>query len=218
MNVLAIIQARLGSERLPNKVLKQIPPESGISMIEMVIRKVMLATKVDKIAVVTPDKKIAEIVDMLFPNIVCYVKDWPERDVLREFYGAFMRANKHALVDIDYPVIVRVTGDCPLIQPEEIDHCINMFLSANKDGCVDLVYNTDETTGQLNGEGSDVEVMSYLALAKAMSGATTEEREHVTTYIRKHCKTLFVPCRQLGILSVNTQEDYEKVCTLVNKK
>ncbi len=210
MKVLAIIQARLGSERLPNKVLLQIPKESGVSMLEMVIRKTLLATKVDKIAVVTPDRKLAEIVDTLFPNIIFYVKGWPGRDVLREIYEAAKYERNKWIEEPE--IIVRLTADCPLLNSEEIDHCIDMFIKSN----VDIVYNTDESTGQLNGEGSDVEAFSYESLEKAYWEAETpQEREHPTLWIRRNCRTLFVPCRKLGILSVNTQDEYEKVCGIV---
>jgi spore coat polysaccharide biosynthesis protein SpsF (cytidylyltransferase family) len=211
MKVLAIIQARLGSERLANKVLLQIPQDSGVSMLEMVIRKTLLAVMVDKVVVVTPDKKLAEIVDVIFPNITCYVKNWEGRDVLREFYDAA----KYELLDQD-DIVVRITADCPLIQSAEIDRCVTALLA---DRTADIVYNTNESKGQLNGEGSDVEAFCYSSLELAAGRAKAgKDREHVTLWMRRNLNAVFVPCRKLGIMSVNTQKEYEKVCNMIRNK
>jgi len=210
--VLAIIQARLGSKRFPHKILAQIPPESGVSMLEMVVRKVRLATLVDEVIVVTPDEKVVELCKMW--NVQAYLPSWEGRDVTREFYAAWMTECEDSarFREVKYPVIVRITADCPLIQPEIIDECIEFYLGHD----TELVYNTDESTGQLNGEGSDVEVFSYVALKWAYEKAELpEEREHVTLWMRRHFKALLVPCQELGILSVNTIEDYKKVCEIV---
>ncbi|KKL79549.1 hypothetical protein LCGC14_2013710 [marine sediment metagenome] len=171
-------------------------------MLEMVVRKVLLATMVDEVCVVTPDQKIADLCTRW--NIDAFMPTWEGRDVVREYYEAARQINAD--------VIVRVTGDCPLIRPEEIDKCVYTYNNSYDS----LVYNTDETTGQLNGEGSDVEVFSYEALKQANFDATGDEREHVTQYIRKNMKTCFYPCLALGIRSVNTREDYEFVCDYVD--
>lgn len=210
MSTIAIIQARLGSERLPNKVLMQIPPESGVCMLEMVVRKVLLATMVDDVCVVTPDQKIHDL--CVRWNIDAFMPTWEGRDVVREYY----EAAKQLIIEKDgfplpYNTIVRITADTPLIRPEIIDQCVKAF----KENDVALAYNTDETTGQLNGEGSDVECFSYDALKQAYHKATGEEREHVCLYIRRNMKTLFVPGAPLGIRSVNNREDYGFVCDYI---
>jgi len=202
--VVAIIQARLGSERLPNKVLLQIPPESGVSMLEMVIRKALLAKTVDEVVVVTPDKELVKICRMC--GVRYFVKDFEERDVLREYF--------EASDDEDADVIVRVTADCPLIRPEIIDDVIGDFLK----GFTDISYNTDESTGQLNGEGSDIEAFSPMALVKAHLSAKGDEREHPTLWIRRNMKTRFVPGAPLGLKSVNTYQDYLDICRIISKK
>jgi spore coat polysaccharide biosynthesis protein SpsF (cytidylyltransferase family) len=204
--VLAIIQARLGSVRLPNKVLLQIPPNSGISMLEHVIRKACLATKIDDIHVVTPDSELVKLLRFLGVNFT--VKNWEGRDVLREFY--------EAAIQYDHKIIVRLTADCPLLQPDIIDKTIEKFIKFQYESDVDMVYNTDESTGQLDGEGSDVEIVSSRVLRLAYHKAKDQQdREHPTLWIRRNCKTLYVPCRQLGILSVNTQNDYKLICELM---
>ncbi|HIJ71128.1 MAG TPA: NTP transferase domain-containing protein [Planctomycetes bacterium] len=203
MKVLAIIQARLGSKRFPNKVLAQIPPESGVSMLEMVVRKACLATTVDDVVVVTPDKQIATMCGRW--NIRAYMPSWNERDVVREFYEA-ARAEKA-------DAIVRLTADCPLLQPQEIDRVVREYKAGN----YDIVCNTDESTGQLNGEGSDVECFSSFALHLANVFAIRDMREHVTTWMRKYLITYkMTPSPVLGIKSINTLEDYKWVCSYFN--
>lgn len=202
--IVCIIQSRLNSSRLPNKALLQIPPESGVSMLELVIRKCLLATKLDEVIVVTPDKFIAKLCNRW--NISAFMPVWEGRDVLREYYEAAL----HCQADI----VVRITGDTPLIQPEIIDKCVQEFL----DNDCDIAYNTDESTGQLNGEGADVEVFSFDALKQAYYKAENEEREHVSPYVRKNLKSYFVPGAPLNICSVNTYEDYLKVCRIVIEK
>lgn len=199
--IIAIIQSRLGSTRLPNKALLQIPPESGMSMLEMVVRKCLLATRLDDVAVVTPDRFIDNLASRW--NVKSFMPFWNGRDVVREFY----EAAKSSEAD----VVVRITADCALIRPDIIDQCVEKFLEND----VDICFNTDESTGQLEGEGSDVECFSFEALKQAYYNAENEEREHVTLYIRKNLKTLFVPIHALGIRSVNTIEDYKFVCDYV---
>lgn len=212
MSTIAIIQARLGSTRLPNKVLMQIPPESGVSMLEMVVRKVLLATMVDDVCVVTPDQKIADLCTRW--NIDAFMPTWEGRDVVREYY----EAAKALIIEKDgfplpYNKIVRITADTPLIRPDIIDKCVEEY---GEDG-VDIVYNTCESNGQLNGEGSDVEVFSYEALKQAYHKAEGNEREHVTLWIRRNMRTLFLPNAPLGIRSVNNREDYGFVCDYVKR-
>lgn len=206
IKTIAIIQSRLGSTRLPNKVLLQIPPESGVSMLEMVVRKTMLATKLDDVVVVTPDRLIAVLCNRW--NVKAFMPFWKGRDVLREFYEA---AKTMAMRPGD--VVVRVTGDCPMIQASEIDRLVQCF----EDSHADVVYNTDESTGQLEGEGSDVEIFSYYALTEANNYATGDDREHVCTWIRRNMKSLFARGAPLGLRSVNDMEDYRHVCELVSR-
>lgn len=208
MSCTAIIQARLGSERFPLKVLQQIPPESGVSMLEMVVKKVCLATKVDEVVVTTPDRMIAVLCNRW--QIPACAWAFKERDVLREYYETARTRNLHFDPEA---IIVRVTADCPLISPEIIDYMVKDFLNDP----VDITFNTDESTSQLAGEGSDVEVFSYAALEKAHKEAKGEEREHPTLWMRRNLKTRHFYCSELGIRSVNTPEDYAFVCKRVRE-
>ena len=194
--IVAIIQARLGSTRLPNKVLLKIPPDSGITCLGRVIERVKNCMLVDEIILTTPDKELGRIAKNYSIGYKVY---YGKRDVLAEFYFAAPQED----------IIVRLTGDCPLIDPEIIDQCIDEFLDNN----VDLVYNTDESTGQLNGEGSDVEVFSFEALQQAYNEAKTpDDREHVTTWMRRNLRTKKVSMKKMGLKSLNTYEDYVCIC------
>ena len=206
--VVCIIQARLGSTRLPNKVLFKIPQGSGITCLGRVIERVKNCTLVDEIILTTPDKELGRIAKNY--GIGCYVY-YGKRNVLKEFYSIAQQENMF----YDKSVIARITGDCPLIDPEIIDQCIDEFLDSD----VDLVYNTDESNGQLNGEGSDVEVFSFDALKRAYNEAETpDDREHICAWMRRNLKTKFVPMRKLGIKSLNTYEDYLDICRIYGKE
>jgi len=202
MKVVAIIQARLGSERLPNKVLLKIPPDSGITCLERVIERVKKSTLINDIVLTSPDGQLNSIARK--QTIIFHF--YPgARDVLAEYYSAAKETD----------IIVRITADCPLIDPEIIDQCIDEFLDSD----VDLAYNTSEDEGQLNGEGSDVEVFSFNALQRAYNEAKTpDDREHVTKYMRRTMRTKKVSMKKLGIKSLNTWEDYQDICKIYEKE
>lgn len=192
MRIVAIIQARLGSTRLPNKVLMEVLP--GISMLELVWRKVRLSLLVDEIIVTTPDLFLRKWAAVAGMKVECWCG---KRDVLAEIWHALHVNNAY----YTQPTIVRITADCPLIRPEIIDNCVQEFLDRD----VDLVYNSFKDTGA---DGSDVEVFSMSALEQANKNAT--EREHPTVWMRNHLKTHYVDTPFPGC-SVDTMEDLQKV-------
>lgn len=198
MRVIGIIQARLGSVRFPQKILKQIPPESGMSMLEMVVRKALLATKLDEVIVVTPDRFVAVLCNRW--NVKAYMPFWNGRDVLREFY----EAAKEEKAD----VIVRLTGDCPFTQPDIIDAIVEKY---HRNPCA-LVYNTECLSGNMLNDGYDVECFSYEALKQSYFNAKGDEREHVTAWIRRNMNISYenIP-NEVGI-SVDTVKDYSNLC------
>lgn len=166
--VVAIIQARTGSTRLPGKVLKEIV---GKPMLWHIIHRVEAAKLIDKIVVATTakdkDKKIIEIAKEL--GIESFAGS--EENVLDRFYQV---ARKYKA-----EVIVRITADDPLKDPLIIDKIVKTFLK-NKDN-VDYVSNTVKPTYP---EGLDVEVFSFDALERAWrESASKFDREHVTSYI-----------------------------------
>lgn len=167
--VLALIQARMGSTRLPGKVLK---PLAGIPVIEHVVHRVRSAAMVDDVMVVTSiDPSNIPLIHVV-SGLGCRVFVGSEDDVLDRFWQATR------LTDADH--LVRVTADCPVIDPDVIDSVIRLHVAEKNH----YTSNTDPPTWP---DGLDVEVMTRAALETAWSKArSTPEREHVTPYIRNN--------------------------------
>ena len=168
----AIIQARMGSSRLPGKVLKEL---HGKTVLERVVDRVALSELLDTVVVATSDAPIDdEIVKFCTERDINYFRG-SEADVLSRYRCC---AEAH-----DLSTIVRVTADCPLIDAEVIDHTIELF----HDNKLDYASNTVPPETSRWPDGSDVEVFSIDALRLADEKATLEaDREHVTFYFWKN--------------------------------
>lgn len=165
--IVAIIQARMGSTRLPGKVLK---PIVGEPMLARMLERVKRAKKVDAVVVATTDKTEDDAVAELAEKCGVRVFRGDEKDVLDRFYKAAQEAGAD--------VVVRLTGDCPLHDPAVIDEVVQHFLMSGVD------YTR---TPENYPEGLDTEVFSFAALERAAREAVLpSEREHVTPYIRNH--------------------------------
>ncbi|MBI2023007.1 glycosyltransferase family protein [Candidatus Giovannonibacteria bacterium] len=167
----AIIQARIGSTRLPGKVLKVV---EGKTLLEHLILRLKRAKTLDKIVLATTDKpednETAEVVKKLGIDVF----SGSENDVLDRYYQSAKKFGGD--------VIVRITGDCPLMDPKIVDDVVNYYLK-NKNK-FDYVSNVRPPTYP---DGMDVEVFSFAALEKAWREARLpSEREHVTAYIANH--------------------------------
>lgn len=168
--IAVIIQARMGSTRLPGKVLADI---EGRPMLWHIIQRVKQATKVDKVIVATThlpeDQKVVEVAQS------CGVEFFQgsEKDVLDRYYQAAKKAGAE--------VIVRVTGDCPVVDPQLMDRVIEFFMAGGYDH-VSTAYPTATFP-----DGLDLWVFSFSALEKAWNQAQLQsEREHVTPYMWNH--------------------------------
>jgi glutamate-1-semialdehyde aminotransferase/spore coat polysaccharide biosynthesis protein SpsF (cytidylyltransferase family) len=164
--VLAIIQARYNSARFPGKVVKKI---NNKTVLEILIKRLSGSEYVSKIIVACSknpkDMAILNICKKLGINYFVGSED----DVLDRFYKA---AKKYKGENI-----VRITADCPLIDPCIVDEVINIFFSKN----VDYASNTNPSTFP---DGCDVEVFKFNALKEAYIKAKQSiEREHVTPFI-----------------------------------
>jgi len=168
----AIIQARTGSTRLPNKILKPIPYNSDITALQQVIRRVKQSQIIKKIIIATTDKTQDDvIIDIAKKEKVEYFRG-SENDVLARYYYA---AKENSL-----DTIVRITSDCPCIDGDLMDRIIEAY--CNNDA--DYVTNTIERTYP---RGLDVEVVSFSALEKAHYEAKKDyERDGVCDYIYEH--------------------------------
>ena len=168
MKVVALVQARMGSTRLPNKVMK---PIGGIPMIELLLSRLSQAKEVDQIVVATSvDARNQPLVEhVLRHGYAC--EQGSENDVLDRYVQA---ARAHQA-----DVVVRITGDCPLVDPSLVDAAIRRFKSAG----VDYFSNTNPPTYP---DGLDIEVCTLKALEQASQETSKPfDREHVTPYLRE---------------------------------
>jgi glutamate-1-semialdehyde 2,1-aminomutase len=166
--ILAIVQARMGSTRLPGKVLKEI---DGQSLISILLARLSQSQCIDKIVVATTEGGIDDQLAESCAELGYSVFRGSETDVLSRYYLA---AKKYQAT-----TIVRITGDCPLIDSDIVDQVISDF----KDNCVDYASNIEPPSFP---DGLDVEVFSYNALSEAFHQAgENREREHVTSYLRE---------------------------------
>jgi glutamate-1-semialdehyde 2,1-aminomutase len=167
MKVVAIVQARMGSTRLPNKVMKVI---GGRPMIALLLSRLSMAKQISEVVVATStDSKNLPLANAVRDLGFCCFQG-SEDDVLDRYY----QAAKQSRAD----VIVRITGDCPLVDPTLVDEMIMGYRSNN----VDYFSNINPPTYP---DGLDIEVFSIGALERAASEATSSfDREHATPYLR----------------------------------
>lgn len=171
MKVVAIVQARMGSTRLPNKVMKLI---HEIPIIELLLSRLSLSKEIDQIVVATTvDPRNLELVEHV-TNLGYNCEQGNEDDVFERY---LQTAIKHKA-----DVVVRITGDCPLVDASLVDQAIVAF----KKGTVDYLCNFDPPTFP---DGLDIEVFFSKALVVASRDSLTEyDREHVTPFLRESGK------------------------------
>jgi glutamate-1-semialdehyde 2,1-aminomutase len=168
MKVVAIVQARMGSTRLPDKVMR---PIRSRPMIELLIERLARARSLDQIAVATADGPRNQPLADHVRRLGYVVYQGSENDVLDRYY--------RAACEVRADTIVRITGDCPLIDPTLVDCVVERFGT----GAFDYVSNVDPPTFP---DGLDIEVFSFEALQRAhKEAALPAQREHVTPYIRE---------------------------------
>ena len=177
MKVAAVIQARRGSTRLPDKVLADI---EGESMLARVIERVALIPGVDAVWVATTLAGRDDAVAAEARRCNAYVHRGPELDVLARYVGAARKAEADA--------IVRVTADCPLLDPTVSGLVLKRFRDARAiigPENVQWVSNVHPT--RRYPDGLDTEVVAREALERAGKEARSAgDREHVTPWIYKH--------------------------------
>lgn len=164
--IVGIVQARLGSTRLSNKVIRHI---CGVPMIELLLGRLAKSKRLNKIILATTDSATDQPLVDLVSRLGYDVFRGSEMDVLDRYYQA-ARLHRPSTV-------VRITGDCPMLDPELVDDVIAAYLAQS----VDYMSNTRPPTYP---DGLDVEVFSFDALERAAANAALPlEREHVTPYM-----------------------------------
>lgn len=167
MNIIGITQARIGSSRLPEKVLLMI---DGKSLLQIHLERAGRSALVNKWIVATTNEERSDLICEIAGKLSVQSYKGSLDDVLDRFYRAVENENP------DY--IVRITSDCPLIDPSLIDKTIQYAITHK------LSYHSNQVE-ELYPDGLDVEVFTFQALKDAFEHATLKtEREHVTPYIR----------------------------------
>lgn len=169
MKIIAITQARYGSSRLPGKVLKKVGDKT---LLQLHLERALKSKKIDDLIVATTIEKEADDIENLAKGLNLKTYRGSVNDVLDRFYNAAVNETP------DY--VVRITSDCPLIDPEIIDNVIETCIENKCDYC-------SNTLNPTYPDGIDVEVFRFSALEKAWKEAKLDsEREHVTPYIWKN--------------------------------
>lgn len=207
MKTIALIQARMKSTRLPGKILKKI---NGKTLVEILLERLKESKNIDKIIVATSTDTSNDVLVELVDSLGVEVYRGSENDVLDRFYNA--------LHDNTCDYVVRITSDCPLIDPVLIDKVIEYTINQDVD------YGSNVGKEHFP-DGQDTEVFKFKALEDAWNNATLpSEREHVTPYIRTNLNVLFTTVNyeaenDLGYIrmTVDTQKDFDAIEVLVNE-
>lgn len=206
MNIVALIQARVGSTRFPNKVFANL---SGKPLIWHVVNRLKYSTLIDKIVLATTNNIFDdELVKWSNENNVnCFRGD--ENNVLERFYFA---AKKYKA-----DIVVRITADDPFKDPKIIDKVIELLIKDN----LDFAYNNNPPTFP---EGLDTEVFTFDALEKAyLNSKDGFEKEHVTQYfyrnseIFKQSNYSNIENRSFLRWTIDTLKDYQMVQKVYDK-
>ena len=167
MKTVAIIQARMGSTRLPNKVLM---PVLGKPLLGWMLDRVATCPVVDDVILATTTDERDDVIADFAQSVGCRVYRGSEGDVLDRYYQAA------CLVQPD--AIVRITADCPLLDPKILGVMIQRF----SEGDLDFLSNSEPLPSSWP-DGMDVSIFSFDALLKAWRcSVKPSDREHVTFY------------------------------------
>jgi glutamate-1-semialdehyde 2,1-aminomutase len=204
MRVVAVVQARMGSTRLPNKVMKLI---NGVPMIELLLARLAAANEINEIVLATSvDPRNQILINHVKSLGYKYVRG-DENDVLNRYLMAAR--------EFDADIVVRITGDCPLVDPSLVDAAILEFKRVNPD----YLSNSLPATYP---DGLDIEVFSRDALERSgVEAVESFDREHVTPYMRR--EGLFKTVSITNILdlselrwTVDEPSDYELITHIFN--
>jgi spore coat polysaccharide biosynthesis protein SpsF len=184
VKVVAIVQARMGSTRLPGKVLMDL---EGKTVLARVIERLQRAERIDELLIATTDNPADDAIVAECRKVPVAVSRGDQDDVLDRYF----RAAQLAKAD----VVVRITSDCPLIDPQVTDKTISAFLESKPDYASNVIDRTYP-------RGLDTEVISMKALERAWRQAGKRyEREHVTPYVYEHPE-------EFKLVSVTGPENY----------
>lgn len=171
--IVALVQARMGSSRFPGKSLENV---GQWTLIEMVMKRVSQASKVENVILATSTNPKDDVLEKHVTQLGFPVSRGSESDVLSRVFDAAKPYNPS--------IIIRITGDCPLISPVLIDYAIDTFTEKQVDY---LALSIGENKELAYPRGFDVEVALFKSFSKAAEKATEKyEREHVMPYLYTH--------------------------------
>jgi spore coat polysaccharide biosynthesis protein SpsF len=204
MKIITITQARTGSTRFPNKIMNKI---EGKTLLDIHVNRIKKAKNNNLIIIATTKKKDDDIIELEANNLGVHCYRGDEDDVLDRFYQAAKSHNP------DY--LVRLTSDCPLIDPSLIDEIIEATINSNVDYCSNTLIESYP-------DGQDIEVFTFSALKKAWKKARlTSEREHVTPYMKKNFKVLNIHSNNMKFnkvrMTVDEPNDFIVIKRLVDR-
>jgi spore coat polysaccharide biosynthesis protein SpsF len=194
-----ITQARTGSTRLPRKILMEV---NNTTLLKIHLDRLNQSKNIDKIIVATTVNEEDDIIERIGTDWGYEVYRGSENDVLDRFYQAVQK--------IKPTWVVRVTSDCPLIDPLIVDKVIEITQTENKDYGSNVIEETFP-------DGQDVEVFKFIALEKAWNEANKlSEREHVTPYIINHSDLKMG--NLFSAISYKNNTDYSKIRMTVDEQ
>jgi spore coat polysaccharide biosynthesis protein SpsF len=208
MKRVALIQARLSSSRLPGKVLMSLGP---VTMLAAVVTRLRRARSIDEIVIATS----VEPTDEPLVDEAARLGVRAYRGSLHDVLGRFVGAARHAEAD----VVVRITADCPLIDPHVVDRAVDTFCaSLSTLSPCDYLSNTLQRSFP---RGLDTEVMTHVALLRAHAEATEPfQREHVTPYLYAEgapfrvCHLVASHALSMHRWTVDTPADFGFMCAI----
>jgi len=213
MSVYLIVQARIGSQRLPGKMLLNL---CGKPLIERVLSRVRASQLVDHVICAIPDTSENDALGTLVESLGYDCFRGSENDVLDRFYRALTTGNAPIQSDDS---VVRICADNPFVDAGEIDRLIQFFNT----GAYDFAFNNIPAFNNNYPDGLGAEIVSFVVLQKLWKQTTNAaHREHVTQFIWDNPddytigvvpapETIAFPDIKLDI---DTKEDYFSMCTL----
>jgi spore coat polysaccharide biosynthesis protein SpsF len=203
--VMAFLQARMGSKRLPGKALMRI---QGQTILERAVRRLRASPVVDEVVALTTTSREDDVIVQEAERLGVMVHRGSELDVLERFQEASERFSPD--------IIIRATGDNPLIDIDSVERIVNELLSNSLDWCMEI--------GLPYGAATEAITAGALAIVH-LRAHEPQDREHVTLYIKEHPEefriALLNPPEALRHpnvrLTVDTPEDFQFVDGLIGK-
>ncbi|WP_353047476.1 glycosyltransferase family protein [Exiguobacterium sp. s131] len=208
MKTVAIIQARMGSTRLPGKVLMKL---QGRTVLDHVITRVKQAKLIDEIIVATTTLSEDDVLSEEAKRYGVRVYRGSSDNVLSRYYEAAMEA--------EADVVIRITSDCPLIDPFVIDQMIETYHNNR----YDIVTNAGQDLSKRTfPRGLDIEIFSSELLSDAFNNHSEDYHiEHVTPYMYEKSQNVYHHINPINAsnyrLTLDTEEDLELITRIYKK-